>query len=356
MALRLIDGFDYYPSSGVQTVVAAQGWTGSTSKIVRKTNTAFGYGYSMGISSSDNNNYVFRYLRDRYTTECVLGMRMYIPTVGPGYSISPIDSMTVNQDRQFRLHFRETGNIDLYTGNNVLTARTDAGAFVAGKWFYLEMKWTTSLTSGSLEVRVNTVPVLTLPSVQTAYGTVVGGGARGFDMIEFWLSQITGATTDWCWDDLYFLDDTGTVNNDYLGNVRVKAQLPVSDAAVQFAIGGSAPAATNWQSVLNTALNDTKYVYSPTAGDRDLYNIDPILNTPLVHGVEISGAYRQDDATQRFIKNTIRSSGVSAEGVSRAINQSYTFYADIFETDPNTGVTFTGTAANALKIGPKVDV
>jgi len=81
-----------------------------------------------------------------------------------------------------------------------------------------------------------------------------------------------------------------------------------------------------------------------------------ILNTPLVHGIEISGAYRQDDATQRFIKNSIQSSGVNAEGVSRAINQSYTFYADIFETDPNTGVSFTGTAANALKIGPKVDV
>lgn len=357
MALRLIDGFDYYPSSGLSTVVTAQGWTGNTSSIIRSTNNAFGYGYSMGLSSNNNNNdYISRNLRGRYTGTGVVGMRMFVPSNGPGYSVSIIDSMTSGQNRQWRLHFLETGNIDLYTGNNSLTARTDAMSFTPGKWFFLEVKWTPSLTTGSLEVRINTVPVLTLPSVQTAYGSVVGGGASGYDTIEFWKSSISGAGNTWAWDDLYFLDTTGTVNNDYIGNARVKAMLPVSDFSVQFSIGGSAPAATNWQSVLNTALNDTKYVYSPTAGDRDLYGIDAILNTPLVHGIEISGAYRQDDATQRFIKNSIQSSGVDAFGTSHAINQSYTFYADIFETDPNTGVTFTGTAANALKIGPKVDV
>lgn len=356
MALRLIDGFDYYPSSGLSTVVTAQGWTGATGSIVRSTNNAFGYGYSMGLSSNNNNDVIQRSLRGRYTGVGVLGMRMFVPSNGPGYSLSIVDSMTSSGNRQWRLHFLETGNIDLYVGNNVLTARTDAMSYTPGKWFYLEIKWTPSLITGTFEVRINTVPVLTLPSIQTAYGTVVGGGASGFDTVEFWKSSISGALNSWAWDDLYFLDTTGSVNNDYLGNVRVKAQLPVSDYSVQFAIGGTAPASTNWQSVLNTALNDTKYVYTPTAGYKDLYDIDPILNTPLVHGIEISGAYRQDDATQRFIKNSIQSSGVNAEGVSRAINQSYTFYADIFETDPNTGVSFTGTAANALKIGPKVDV
>lgn len=357
MALRLIDGFDYYPSSGLSTVVTAQGWTGATGSIVRSTNSAFGYGYSMGLSSNSNNDVIQRNLRGRYTGVGVFGMRMYVPSNGPGYSVSIVDSMTTSQNRQWRVHFLETGNIELYTGNNVLTARTDAMAYTPGKWFFFEAKWTPSLTTGTLELRVNTVPVLTLPSVQTAYGSVVGGGAVGFDTIEFWKSSISGALNSWVWDDLYFLDTTGSLNNNYLGNVRVKAQLPVSNSTpLNFTIGGTSPAASNWQSVLNIALNDTQYVYSPNAGDRDLYNIDPILNTPLVHGIEIDGAYRQDDATQRFIKNSIQSSGVDGFGTSTAINQSYTFYPSIFETDPNTGVQFTGTAANALKIGPKVDV
>ena len=357
MTLRIIDGFDYLPSSGISAVMQAQGWFGNTSTVVRDSATAFGYGYSMGLSSNNNNDSLQRYMRNRYTGECVIGMRMKIPSVGPGYSLSAIDSMTNGEQRQWRLHLMENGNIDYITGNNTIVSRTGAGQYVPEKWFYLEIKWTPHLTTGSFELRINTVPVLSLPSVQTAYGTLVGVGTRGWDTFEWWKSSISGATNNWRWDDLYLLDDAGTVNNDYLGNVRAQYMAPVSDDVVQWIIGGTAPAATNWESVLNTALDDTKYVYESTVNDRDLYNINPVLNTPQVFGVEINASYRQDDATQRFVSNSIKTaSGVSSYGTSHAINQSYTFYSDIFELNPDTGVAFTGAEVNTLKIGPRVDV
>lgn len=357
MTLRLIDGFDYYPSSGLSNIAAAQGWSGSTASVVRSTNTAFGYGYSMGLSSSNNNDTLRRSLRGRYTSTCVFGVRMFVPSKGPGYSIAAVDSLTAGLNRQWRLNFLETGNIDFYTGNDVLTARTGAGSYTPGRWFYLEVKWTPALSGGSFEIRVNTVPILSLPSVQTAYGTLVGVSSRGCDLMEFGLSQISGGQTSWVWDDLYFLDDAGTLNNDYLGNVRAQYLSPVSDSVVQWAIGGTSPAATNWQSVLNTALDDTKYVYNSVVNDRDLYNINPILNTPGVLGIEVSGSYRQDDATQRFVSNSIQTAaGGNSYGISHAINQSYTFYSDIYELNPDTGVAFTGSQINSLKIGPRVDV
>lgn len=357
MTLRVIDGFDYYPSSGLSLIAAAQGWTGSTGSIIRSSNNAFGYGYSMGISSFSNNTVIQRSLRGRYTSTCVMGMRMYVPSSGPGYSLSVVDSLTTGPNRQWRLHFLETGNIDLYTGNNVLTARTDVGSYTPGKWFYLEIKWTPAITGGTFEVKINTVPILSLPSVQTAYGTLVGVTTRGCDLVEFWKSTIGGALNTWAWDDFYFLDDAGTVNNDYLGNVRVQYLAPVSNGTVQWAIGGTDPAATNWQSVLNTALDDTQYVYDSVVNDRDLYNINPILNTPGVRGIEITGSYRQDDATQRFVSNSLKTAtGFSSYGVSHAINQSYTFYPDIYELNPETGVAFTGAEVNTMQIGPRVDV
>jgi hypothetical protein len=52
---------------------------------------------------------------------------------------------------------------------------------------------------------------------------------------------------------VYFNDAAGSMNNTFLGNVRVKSQFTASAGdSTQFTIGGSAPAATNWQSVLNT--------------------------------------------------------------------------------------------------------
>jgi hypothetical protein len=147
----------------------------------------------------------------------------------------------------------------------------------------------------------------------------------------------------------------GPRNNDYLGNVRVRYMPVISnDTPLDWSIGGSIPAPTNWQSVLNLDLNDTKYVFTPDTGDQDFYNIDPIINAPTIFGVEIGGAYRQDDATQRFVANQIRSGATVATGVTLATNQTYTFTYDIFELNPDTGLGWSNAEVNAIDVGPKV--
>lgn len=361
MTLILIDGYDYLPSSNLAGVLSAQAWTGSVGALRRNTNTAFSYGYSLSPDGVSNANTYYRYARARHTTSMVWGMRMWVPaSTLPTLRIGAHDTQSVGATSQWSLGFDSFGCLYFYNSTG-LVAKTSAYSFYPERWFYLEISWTPGYsTDGTFEVRVNTVPVLSLPAVRTAAGTLVfPATSPGFDMLFYFVDRNSDATgaNSWAWDDEYLLTKAGAQNDDYLGNVRAKYMAPVSDGSpLQWTIGGSAPAATNWQSVLNTALNDTKYVYASTVGFQDLYGIDPNLNTPQVFGVEVSGAYRQDDATQRWVKNTISSGGTLATGVPHAINQSFTFYPDIYELNPDTGVAFTGAEVNALLIGPEVDV
>lgn len=361
--LKIIDGFDYFPSAGVATVAQAMGWTGYTGSIYRSTNTRFGYGYSMGVASNDNNIFAYRPARGRYTagTRTYMGMAMYVPaTVGPSWYIGAIDTKTISEATQWTIQFDGLGCLTLRDGSGTIQDRSAPDSFIPGKWFYLEIS-TDIGTAGFFEARINTVPVLSLPAVNITGGTLIGGyPTRGWDV---WYHQLSGINSGsggggfWVWDDFYLCDDTGSVNNTYLGNVRAQWLNPISDQTpLDWTIGGTAPAATHYGSVNNYALDDTKYVYSSTVGQRDLYGLNPILNTPGVHGIEVDGAFRQDDATQRVAHNTIQASGTDSEGVDHYTNQSYTFYSDIWETNPHTGVAFTGSEVNGLYVGPKVIV
>lgn len=311
----------------------------------------------MGLGLFNNYNYAYRSARGRYTSAVTsyFGVRMYVPTIGVNYYFGTLDTQTIGNQIQWTLQFDSYGNITFST-NGSIVGKTTAFSFNPGRWFYLEIKWTPGVTGG-IEVRVNTVVVLSLPTARTSVGTLISPATLpGFDML-FFQNQPSdlNTSTSWRWDDMYFLDSAGTVNNTYLGNVRAKYLAPIANSTpLQWVIGGSSPAATNWQSVLNTTLDDTKFVYSSTAGNRDLYTLDPNLNTPGVYGVELSGAFRQDDATQRVVTNTLRSGATDAFGVDHYTNQTFTFYPDLFEVNPATGVAFTGAEVNALKVGPKV--
>lgn len=372
MTLRVIEGWDYFPEDPVDALLGAAGWSGDLSAIRCPTTTAFGYGRSSHLTGGSNFNSIFKFLRGRYTTTYVLGMRMNVPTIGiPSYGgfgglngVYGLMGRDVNSSRpvQWQLGFDQFGTITLinYTdGVGAIFAASVPWSFVPGNWFYLEIKITPGYTTGAIEVKVNTVPVLSLVNIRISDGTpLLPETQPGITHQTIFINRIgaeASSSNDYFIDDFYMLTADGAQNNDYLGNVRVK-YMPVigNSTPLGWTIGGTAPAATNWQSVLNTNVDDTRYVYALTAGDEDFYQIDPNLNTPTVFGVEVAGAYKQDDATQRFVANQIRSGTTTRTGISFATNASYTFAYDIYELNPNTGLGWTGAEVNAAVIGPKV--
>lgn len=373
MTLRVIEGFDYLPDNPSESVLGALGWSGNGVDNLRfLSETAFGYGKSMSWSSASNSNFANKFLRGQWTTPYVFGMRMNVPTIGISsfsgfgglngvYCLYGLDT-TSTFTTQWQICFDQFGTIFFinYTnGVGSIYAKTLPWAFVPGNWFYLDVKITPGTTTGTLQVRVNTVPVLSLTGLRISDGTpVLPATQTGITHLSWGyipIVAVDGSSENWRSDDFYFLTVDGGDNNDYLGNVRAKYMSVIGDASpIQWTIGGTAPAATNWQSVLNIDTNDTKYVTTSGIGNVDLYNVDPNLDTPYVYGIEVAGAYRQDDATQRFVKNVLKSGATTVEGAEYAINASYTYYYDIFETNPDTGIPFTGAQANAIDIGPKL--
>lgn len=261
----------------------------------------------------------------------------------------------VNIQQQFCVCIDQFGVLRVRRGeaNGTVIGTSELDSFQYDQWFFLEVFGNLHNVNGEVEVRVNTKTVLSLVNVDNIGGTITST----FDSIRIgWYLPQANEVINFRFDDLYFCDPIGLINNTFLGNVRVKTQYVTGNSTpLDMTIGGSAPAATNWQSVLNVNLDSTKFVYSDTPGDQDLYTIEAILNAPLVHGVQISSAWRMDDATQRIGHNTIKSGASTAEGENHYVNQTFTFYKDIFETNPATGVKFTGVEANALLIGPKVN-
>ncbi len=361
MTLRLIDSFDAMPSGSAEEWLESDGWyasgTGHLPLMARSSSTAFDEGYSLALNTAVGNTVtVFKALGERYEEPFIMGFRC-INTGGDGnIDISLYDTQSGGE--QVRVRIAPLGLIEAYritpAGSTVLLGRTISGKWTTDQWFYFEVKMSISDTAGIVEVRINTVVVLSLTAQDTHNGTPIFGQAFGFDTIR--LSTSTGASRGKI-DDFYALTMDGAVNDDYLGNVKARAQQPVADSLpLDFSIGGTSPALTNWQSELNSALNDTSYVYSPTAGDRDLYELGAIANAPVIYGVQLRGCYRQDDATQRVARNTLQTNLVDSEGQDHYLNQTFTFYRDLWELNPDTGVGWTGTEINALLIGPKVQV
>lgn len=370
MTLRLIEGFDWLPTTadngtfqalmGQSQYYFASSLLGSPAAWNTNTTTAFNYGNSLLINYQDAQ---FDTLNQLYYPvgqhdEGFMGYRLLVQPDHTGW-VGMTFYDAVSGGNQISIVCRPNGMVYVYRGapfSGVLLITSDPGSFYMGSWFYLEARVVISDTVGAVEVRINTKTVIDL-TVSDTQATAL----PYFDMVGIRGRNSTGSAAwyeNQYFDDIYFCDTAGTVNNGFLGNVRVKTQFTSADGDnIDFLIGGSSPAATNWQSVQNNSLDLTKLVYSPTVGDYDLYEMDPNVNAPYVHAVQVRTGARQDDATQRLLHNQLKTpAGTLIDGpTDHYLNQTISVYRDIYEINPDTGTFYTGTEANGTQAGFKVD-
>jgi len=333
-----------------QTLLAADGFYGDIFVDMSQGTGRFGRGYAWGINDSIFN-------RDRYwSLDDFIGPTIFftagvmLPTAYQGNcTIYFWDS---HNGAAASVRFGSLGEIYVYNSAGTLIAQTPIGVWASDRWFQFEMKVYMHNTAGTIEVRYNTKVVISAVAVDTLPGT-----STGIDAIRFYRPQSTENNISIWFNELIAHDDQGSVNNDYLGNVNVNSQLVIGNGyANQFSIGGSAPAGTNWQSVLNTALDDTKYVYSPNVGDIDFYTPNPTLNSPVVYATQVKAAMRQDDSTQRIGRVGLRVGSTTYMGSKDFyLDQTYRLYSDMWELNPSTGVGWTGSEVNGIQIGVKVN-
>ena len=363
MALFRIDGWDYYPGGSnpsVQVQAEADGWYNGAGNLTTF-GGRFGRGLSMGFSGSVFNQSVSEAIGHRWTTEMtVIGQAIFWPVGGGSGFQFIINDAQGAQGPQFMLQFENLGVVRLYRfigtgggGGTTLIATTPAKAWHTDEWNYMELKFKVHPVSGFVELRINKVVVLSFSGNTGNSVAPVLSLPYGWDSIS-WSGSLSfnDDTNVLRWDDRYILDDTGSNNTDYLGNVRVNTQLTVGagDLTEMLVTGASA----NWDAVNDTPLTEAEYVYSSLVGARDLYTMDPNVTSQNIFGVQLTGAWRQDDATQMIGHHLLKTHGTLYEGGDNYLAQTYHYYRSMFELNPNTGVGWTAAELNALQAGQKL--
>jgi len=215
-----------------------------------------------------------------------------------------------------------------------------ASAFTVGIWYYIEIKLNIDDSTGSYDVLIDGVSVLSNSSVDT------NNGSSGTGALVRW----SNGTTDFSLDDIYICDNTGAQNNDFLGDSTIVATDPISDVTTEW----GTPGASHYTEIDdNPSDEDTTYIEtgSPTAVDLwGFENVTSLHGT--IHGIQVCGeSTRLGSAIDLRVVSGVTTS--DAAGVDNTVinDPDYVTYTRIIELDPNTSSAWTLTNLNAAQFG-----
>jgi len=269
-----------------------------------------------------------------------IGSNLATAVFGSGFlKSSPGGLFQVRDSGSVQLSFESTltGALEVKRGDGTSLGITAGGLFFHNLWNYVEFKCTINNSTGSIALQINGVPALSVTGIDTQ-----NTGNAFINQYAF-----TGVGCD----DHYLCDTTGSVNNDFLGDVKIET-LYVTGAgnSTQWTpLTGS-----NFQNVDEQQDDDgdTTYNSSSTSGNKDTFATGNLITTSgTVYGSKVNIIARKDDAGTREVRTVVRSSSTEATGASRALTTSYILYGDIFELDPNTSALWTVSGINAMEIG-----
>jgi hypothetical protein len=340
MALLFCDGFDHYAAADInkkwgnsgswQTISAGQGRFGTaaiycqdvtplTSPTVTNTDVMIcGFAYRWGTASSLNRS---------------------IPAFNDG-----------GNGVQVYLRLNSNYSLQAYRGDGT-TLGTGTTKISLGAWYYLEIKVLIDNTNGGFWLKVNGADELRLGAYAVSpVGLDTQYTANAIvNSISFTGSGYGGEYLD----DVYICDDSGSTNNDFLGDIRVETIVPTGAGnTTQW----TPSAGNNWDCVNDiVALADTDYVSETTASEKDTYafgNLTPTSGT--IKGVQIMIGARKDDAGSRSIAPVYRPTSTDYDGTTGVVSDSYTYLSEIKEVSPETSAAWTIAEINGAEFGVKL--
>lgn len=328
MSLEWVDSFDGYSTAEIATRYSWNG-LGSWSIAEGRNGTS---GLS-GVTAAANP--VVKSLPAGATK--IVGFALFVPAL-PAADRGLV-AFYEDSTRHINLRVTSTGTITAYRHTTLLG--TSSSAITAGVWQYLEVKCTIHDTAGYVEVRLNGSPILTLPPTPGTLDTRNGGTVgtiNGLYLLSDGMVTVTSLTATI--DDLVVMNTSGSVNNDFLGDVRVQARFPTDAGNYTQWTPVSGANYTNVDE--NPPNDDTDYVSSGTPGHIDTYQheaISPLAAT--IHAVAVNLRVRKDDGGAREVRAKMRHGSTDANGATTAVPTNYGYQQSIFEDVPGgTGWTY----------------
>lgn len=224
-------------------------------------------------------------------------------------------------------------------------ASTTGPVLTASGWYHIEAKLVCSTGgSGTLEVRVEGVTVLSVTGITTSDATCAQVRPRN------WTNGAQNAVTAYL-KDFVVWDGAGSQNNDFLGSVIVYELFTTADTT--FGTGWTSTGANAYGVLDNNPPNDgVDYISAdstpPAAAVFAMSNLPADVSS--VKGLITRVRAAKSDGGDGQLQVSLRSSGVDDAGTDRAITVAQTYWSDVSELDPNTAAAWTPGAVDAASL------
>lgn len=264
-----------------------------------------------------------------------------------------------NADRQIQIQVSVTsdGKIHIYRGGTLLE-ETPQDYVSPNTWFHIEVKVVLHDTTGSYEVRLNEVNVLSGSGIDTK---AFSGGVAKIRLGGGGYAQGYGGFDDFFLLDGNASDDPANPNNDFLGDCRIDCIYPnAAGTHTQYTPSEGA----NYQNVDDGTIagggdidGDTTYNESSVVDSKETYNMDSIssLGKP-IHAIAANSCCRKTDAGIRYFKQLTISNITNHLSEEKHITDSYKVYQKPLDVNPDDSLAWEEADINAIESGTRITV
>jgi hypothetical protein len=237
--------------------------------------------------------------------------------------------------------------INRYNTNGTLLYDSTISLFNPMIWNYFEFKVGLHNTTGYTVVRINEIVVVNLTNVDNLY---TGSDSR--------ISNFTfGQAHDGRFDDLYACDNSGTTNNDFLGDIAIDTLHPSANGTTN---NGTASTGSAYECVDEVEVNaDSDYVTLDAVNEIELYAIEDLPSTSFtktIYGIKSVSTIRKVDSGARVVIPLVRINGTNYEHSmdDAGLSSDYNEVVAVWETNPDDAAAFVEADVNAIESGIKI--
>jgi hypothetical protein len=343
--LLFADGFNHYGSTVADMLAGywaafetVAGSTVTLSPAQARTGTRSLLTANGGIN---NGNVGARFTLGRTAITCGLGTAVYLSSL-PGANAQVAMQFRDNANTPIlTLCLQSDGSIAARKGDKTGTVLAISDSVLtAGTFNFIEAKAVFDTVAGSVQIKVNDVTKILIGSLNL--GSV--GAAQCY------IGLTANGAPDTYWADLFAWDDSGSLNNTFIGPQRILTRFPTSDTAqADWAKNG---AGTGYGCINNVPQDgDTTYLGAATVGNKSDFGIaslPPELVT--IAAVVVPAMARLDNAGIGNLKMSLVSGASVAAGSDVPLTTGYAYYKNVFEIDPATSLPWTKAGLEAALI------
>lgn len=250
--------------------------------------------------------------------------------------IALVDSATI------QMRVRLTGGaITILRGSTVVA--TASLALSIGNWHLIEILCKIANSGGVFDVKVD--------GSTSGRGVTFSGDTQNSANATANQVYLVEQTGNQYMDDITIMDQSTT----YLGEGKILAMIPNAAGDVT-TLNGTVGSATHWQNVDEQPPNDiTDYNFDNAAAgtnNYDIYNLTAVSNVATVNGIVTWVRAMKNDAGTgnfRFVHKTGGTEYRDAADIT--LTESWAYYSQMREVNPNTTNPWTATELNALQAG-----